>query len=232
MAGRKNRASHNSGQPINSAFMSTLIVALIGSAYLLVMAVRSPDYWWIAWICLLPLFLAIRTLKPLAAALSGAIWGISFFLFSVYGVQSAIPFTFSSLALLALVPAIYCGLGSLLTRRVGFNPLILALGWICVELAFKPLGLHNGLLAATQSDSIHLHWIGRLLGYVFIAFLVACTNASLLAVLSNVRLSFSRERSIFEGLFNSEHVCSSQTFLYVHLWNLRQGFPRAPPFQA
>ena len=218
-----------SGSRVTGAKLVILMAALMGSAYVLAMALRSPEYWWMAWICLLPLFCVIRMLQPVAAALSGVIWGISFFLCSTHGALLTISVTLPSLMLTALVPAIYCGLGSSLTRRIGFNPIILALGWIGVELAFKPLGLNKGLLSATQVDSIHFDWIGRLLGYIFVAFLVACINATLLAVLGKACFYIQRVESIIVGFYNCIKFFTSQTFLHFQFWIFPQEIPRAPP---
>ena len=85
----------------------------------------------------------------------------------------------------------------MLTRRVGFSPYLMALGWIGVELALRPLGLHHGLLAGTQADGgFVIRAIGSFSGYVVVAFLVAYINASLLSVLSEVRVSLSTPRLV------------------------------------
>lgn len=49
---------------------------------------------------------------------------------------------------------------------------------------------HEGLLAGSLGDGAQLHWLARLLGYVFVfvAFVEACANASLVTILSSVRL--------------------------------------------
>lgn len=191
------------------------------------MAVGSAAYSWLAWFGLLPFFLTIRVLRPIAATLAGALWGICFYYFSSLGAAGVISPTIQSLALLMIVPAFYACFGALLTRRLSFNPLLLALGWIAVEFALKPLGLQEGLLAGTQTNP-HLHLVSRLLGYVFVAFLVACVNASLLAVLSITCLRFPcRNLLAVPPLSVGYHI--SQTLLYFRLITVFRGYPRAPP---
>ncbi len=163
---------------------TVLVISLVASALLMAMAVSSAAYSWLAWFSLLPLFLAIRVLSPVVAGLAGAIWGVCFYLFSVAFAAHAVSPTLQSFALLTIIPAFYACFGALLTRWVGFNPLLLGIGWVLVEVAIKPLGLQQGLLAGTQSQSPILHWISHLLGYAFVAFLVVCVNASLLVMLS------------------------------------------------
>ncbi len=58
-----------------------LAAALIFSGFLtaeVVESCRSPLF---SWICLMPLFIAIRNLRPLVALFAGTIWGASFYLF-------------------------------------------------------------------------------------------------------------------------------------------------------
>lgn len=212
-----------------------LVPALMLSGLLTAASLRSPDFAWLAWISLLPLFQAIRSGRLLPAVLAGGFWGACLYGFSVFSFGDSTPVifhpSFASAALLTAVPAVYAGLGALLTRTIGFNPLVLALGWVLVEVAFKPLGIHQGLLAGTQTEVTLLHWLARLLGYVFVAFLVAGANASLLAVLSRARLSLPWQPSLAR-MAPSEARSSSQTSVYVQLLSLPQAYPRAPPISV
>jgi len=210
---------------------TVLVISLVLSAMLMVIAVGSAAYSWLAWFSLLPLFLAIRMLRPIVALLAGAVWGICFYFFSAAFAASIISPTLQSFALLTIVPASYACFGALLTRRVGFNPLLLGIGWVLVEVAIKPLGLQQGLLAGAQSQNPILHWISRSLGYAFVAFLVACVNASLFAVLSNSHLKIPCPRLLTE-LPESGTLHLSQTFLYPSLVTIFRGYPRPPPLSS
>jgi apolipoprotein N-acyltransferase len=207
---------------------TALVISLSLSALLMVIATGSSAYSWLAWFSLLPLFLCIRLLRPIAAMLAGFVWGICFYFFSVAFAAPAISPTFQSFALLTIAPALYACFGALLTRWVGFNPLLLGIGWVLVEVAIKPLGLQQGLLAGAQSQSPVLHWISRMLGYAFVAFLVVCVNASLLVILSNRRLKIPCQRALSE-LSDSGKIHLSQTLLYLRLITIFRGHPRAPP---
>jgi len=207
---------------------AALVISLAFSALLMAMAIGSTACSWLAWFSLLPLFLSIRVLRPVSATLAGAIWGICFYFFSIFGVAPAIPPGLQSFILLVTVPMLYACFGVLLCHWIGFNPILLSFGWVLVEIVIKPLGLQQGLLAGTQSQSPILHWISRMLGYAFVAFLVACVNASLLAVLSNARLKIPCQRSL-AGLPNSETPHLSQTLLYLRLITIFQRYPRPPP---
>ncbi len=207
---------------------SALGVLLVPSALLTAVAVGSVDYSWFAWFSLLPLFLAIRVLSPAVAALAGAFWGGCFYLFLVAVAVPSLSLTPHSFALLAIVLMLYAYFGGLLTRWVGFSPMLLALGWIVVELTLKPLGLRQGLLAGTQSANGFLHWISCLLGYAFVALLVAGANAWLVLLLSSARLRPVLS-SLPAGLPNAERCPLSQTSLHPQFLPLCEVYPRPPP---
>ena len=167
-------------------FAAVAGLCLLGG-WLLSAALRDPELFLVGWCSLLPLFLAMRVLHPLRAAATAAVWGSSVALFS-----PAAP-AMASILLFAAIPALYALLGGVLTRRIGFHPLFLGLGWVGVEFALQPLSLHNGLLAGSQGNGPFLQFVGSTLGYVFVAFLIALVNAALLLVLSEIPVAEGRK---------------------------------------
>lgn len=206
----------------------TLAAGLAASAYGMALSTSSPDLAVLGWVTLLPLFQAIRALPPLEAALAGGFWGICLFGQALLLGGLSLRTDLTGFALLTAIPALYAGVGSALTRRIGFSPYLLALGWIGVEFAMHPLGLRHGLLAATQSDGYALRILGSFAGYVLVAFFVAYINATLLCVLSEVRKACGGSRYYRGGsggirqLFTQVQVVPIRTFL-------RQAQPRGPP---
>jgi apolipoprotein N-acyltransferase len=205
-------------------------LSLVLSALIISASINSSVSPYLSWFALVPLFLAIGKLKPATAGVCGAFWGICIYLFSVTGDASFIRPTLLSFGLLATIPALYTTGGALLTGSIGFNPLVLALGWIGVEFALLPLGLDNGLLAGTQGGSIVIQQVGRLLGYVFVAFLVAGANVSVLTVLRNFRLKITFQTRDFLRLTSCEIRHISQRFLYPSLLVTGSLQPRGPPY--
>lgn len=211
-----------------SAKVMAFIVPIVLSAYLTAWAVGSPTHSWVAWLSLLPLFVAIRVLRPLRALACGALWGGCLFAFCVASSRMAVSASLLSFALLTVIPAIYMFLGATLTRWIGFSPFVLGVGWMGVELALAPLGLHNGLLAGTQGDTAFMDYIGRALGYVLVAFLVAYVNAALVGVLGRVRLTVPRYIPATASADNSSSFVS-QLLGCSSLLALQPSHPRAPP---
>jgi apolipoprotein N-acyltransferase len=134
----------------------------------------------------------------------------------------------ASLAWMAFVPGVYAAAGAWLTRRVGFSPYLLALGWVGVEFSLQPTGLQFGLLAATQGDGFALRIVGAFAGYVLVAFSVAYFNAALLSALTEVVARVVRSRPVRRGgsivrkFFSQDAVLELRDFLHL-------ARPRGPP---
>lgn len=203
-------------------------VALLASAYLMTLARASADYGWLAWGTLLPLFFSIRVLSPRRAMAAGVFWGLGLFVFSAFSQNGFVEATARSLALLTLIPGVYSLVLAAITRRVGFSPLLLGLGWVGVELALRPLALHHGLLAGTQGDGLFIHTLGQLAGFVLVAFVVAYVNASMLSMLRDVCVTGEPTRFAARSTsrYAWRHPTESTSFL-IHIPLLTR--PRAPP---
>lgn len=224
-----------------SARNMAFIVSIAVSACLTAWAGGSPAHAWVAWLSLLPLFFAIRLLRPLWASACGAIWGASLFAFCVAcGWPTPIEVEnpgfalsrgpgFAPFVLMTSIPAVYLFLGAWLTRWIGFSPFVLGVGWMGVELALAPLGMHNGLLAGTQNETVLLDFIGRALGYVLVGFVVAYVNATLVVVLGRVYLSVPRYVPTIASA-NSCQFLVAQTFGRLSAFAIQPSQPRAPPF--
>lgn len=198
------------------------------SAFLMALAVASAAHVWLGWVTLIPLLFAVRALSPVGAMLFAGTWGSSLFAFGAFLFPTPIAPTLASWALLTGIPGLYGLLAAKVTRRVGFSPLLLALGWVGVELTLHPLGLRHGLLAGTQGDGLVLRLIGSYAGYVLVAFVVVYVNAWLLTVLDRVHLvAPGRMPRVSAG----EPVRRILIIEIPNYWFLllRPSKPRAPP---
>lgn len=217
------------GRPGSSATRVLLILALAGSAYLLAVAIGTPRYTWLAWLTLLPLLIAVRKLCPLGATGAGALWGACVYLFSATGANDTLTLGALCLALLTGVPALYACLCAWLTRRFGFSPLVLGLGWVGAELALKPLGLSNGLIAGAPGEGTLIQWVGGVFGYVLVAFLIVFTCASLLAFLNGLRIRIPQPEPVLSPPIPTGRL-EPQRVSCLSLWAaFMPSQPRAPP---
>jgi hypothetical protein len=166
------------------------MIGLVFSGCLIAASETSSGLSWVAWFALLPIFITIRYASPRIALIYGALWGLCLYLVLSASGTGASAATIRSLGLLAAVPAIYAYLGARLTRQIGYAPMILAVGWMIAELALEPVIVRQGLLSGSLSNDSLMQLIGGVLGYVFVAFLIAFVNAQLLSLVENLRFSF------------------------------------------
>ena len=197
------------------------------SAVLMAIAIETPEHFWLGWITLLPLMHAARVLSPAAAFGAGSFWGASL-LASTAALGSDVDFSASSAAILVLGPSLYSWFGASLTRRVGFSPYLMALGWVGVELCLRPVGLEHGLLAGTQGDGMLIRVAGSFAGYFLVAFFVAYINASLLSVIHKVTGSCASTRLAPSASGRMVRLLTlSEPFVASRVLCISQ--PRAPP---
>lgn len=204
---------------------------LVLSAACMAQAMEGPGRWWLGWVALLPLFLSIRVLAPMGAALAGSVWGAALFVFATVATDTLVAPSVASFALLTAVPALYAFVGARLTRQIGFSPFLLALGWVGVEFALRPLGLRYGILATTQGDGLVLRAIGSFAGYALVSFLVAYVNAALLSVLAFVPKGLSATR-LTRGTGSESRPIDWLDVDLGRLGRIAPSRPRAPPAVA
>lgn len=216
--------------PASTRYIAFACSLIVGGC-LMALGRGSSDYSWLTWIALIPLFFSIELFRPSGACLSGLLWGVSFFAFSQVIVGSDVPGTWTSLALLSVVPAFYALVAAFVTQRVGFSPLVLAFGWTGVELVLALLGLRNGLLAAPLVSGALISPLGHVLGFVLVAFLVALVNALVVGFFERIRLKipgryFVVGSSLRETLLVSQTLTPTAGLTHFSLT------PRAPPIKS
>ncbi len=223
-----------------SNFVSQIVIAasvgylLVGSAALLANEIYFRAHPLFGWLTLFPLLAVIRIFSARRAALCGAIWGAGLFYFLALQAQPLVPPTVASFAFLVGLPAAYAFGMVWVSRRFGFNPLILAFAWCGVEFALLPLGLRGGLLGGIAGDSgSFLSFMQGLLGYVCMAALIVAVNAIALSLLTKAYASACASPRFVRGAaaggrprFIPREVLIGWRF-YGHAAQ-----PRAPPVSA
>lgn len=206
------------------------VFVLVG-AYAMARAIAHDASAVLGWLALVPLFVVIRRCRAGGAMLAGGLWGLAVWVFT-WGAGEAVGRDLLSVSLLTTVPAVYACLGAGLTRRIGFSPFVLGVGWMGVELAVHPAGLRLGLLAAgTQSDVGLLQWVAHALGYALVAFAVAYVNALVLEVLAPVLIGVPRSLPYVE-CGDHHQPMRPQTSVFVPRFAPGPLQPRAPPWLA
>jgi len=220
--------SRPSRRRVRSDDLSPLVIGapLVASAALLALGTHWPQQFsWVVWVSLTPLFAAIRVLRPMRAAFWGAVWGLALWVFeSVVGTHDE-PWTVGHGVLLVTAPGLFSGVASWLTTRIGFPPFVLAVTWMLMEWAVRPLGLRLGVLGGVLDDGALLSGIGGAFGYVLAAFLAAYLGAVLIAFACHVlEVGDSRAHETGQCSF-----CFHLRELYISLIAPMTIHARAPP---
>jgi apolipoprotein N-acyltransferase len=160
------------------------------TAILLVLAFPTPDQGWLAWVALLPLFIACEGISPFGAAALGFLYGMAAnigifrWLFEVPGFGVTHFLILGSF--FALYPAVWCA-GVALLGRVR-SPLIITAPslWIALDYLRAHAGFMAfpwGTLAQTQHQNLAILQVATFAGEYGVTFLVVLGNAALAGII-------------------------------------------------
>jgi len=196
--------------------------ALVGGA------VAEPGRAVWAWAGLFCLFGLIRLLKPRRAAVAGAAWVVAWFALAFHARPELAEQSVSALIGSVLAVSLFCGLASAVTRAYRFDPLIIALGWMGVELSLAPLNIHLGLVASTQTAGWLFHLVAQTMGYTLVAFVVAWVAAITIAWIEHACVRCDAVARVIPADDWFLAVAPARP-LRSAFDSFRPGSPRAPP---
>lgn len=199
-----------------------------GSAFLLLIAILLPDYWYVSFFALTPFLYRIIKATPGECLRLGFIFGLSFFSLSV--VDSLITFPLPSLLKLFSGTALFALFGwtaGWARQRWGFNPFILVFLWVGLEMGLVKLGFIGGLLGEA---GLSPHFIGSLVtlfGFLAVSAIIVLLNSLLiLAIVKTLQGTRPRSRTVQEDerildLFSTLGLFAQRVYLVPE--------SRAPP---
>ena len=179
---------------------------IIASALLLVLSLPDFDLWWLAWVGLVPLLVAVtRTRKGGRAFLLGLLWGVIFFYgtcwwltypmihYAHISAWLAYPLFLLPVLLVALFPALFCLLLSRVVASFGPAGIFIApLIWISLELArYVVTGQVWNALGYSQAFHPLLIQSARWGGVYAVSFLILLSNAAIANLLVRRSLAWS-----------------------------------------
>ena len=178
----------------NVIFRKTVfsVVAVILSGILLFVAFPPYNLAFLAWIALVPLFLAITGRKPVVAFLLSFISGSIFFLGIFNWILVVGGYTYLHHAILAIYLgfyfAIFGGFFALVSRYWGMVPACVAAPFIWISLEYLRsnlsfLALPWGLLAHSQHQNLIIIQVASIAGAYGVSFLIVLANAALATLL-------------------------------------------------
>jgi hypothetical protein len=228
---RTDISSAGSGGPSVKPSLVTWAESFIfaGSSALLLLVVNFfPEYWYVSFFALTPFLYRIIKAAPGESLRLGFLFGLSFFSVSIIDSPSGYPFP----PLLKLV----CGTGLFALfgwavgwarRRWGFNPAIVALAWVGLEVGLASLGLVRGLLGEAEFSHPFFGGLFALFGFLSVSAIIVLLNSLLvLLILKTLSLKIPRGTTIQEDERRTD-LFSAPWFVTQRVYLVPQG--RAPP---
>ncbi|MBI4974695.1 MAG: apolipoprotein N-acyltransferase, partial [Candidatus Omnitrophica bacterium] len=200
------------------------LILTITSAVLLILSFPSFNLEFLAWVALVPLFLAIENKKPFKAFLIAYLFGVLFFLGTIYWL---IHVTLPGMILVVLYLALYFGLFGLVAsyglRVTGYGLLFfIPAAWVTLEWlrSTGPAGFGWSLLAHSQSFNLPIIQIADITGAYGVSFLVVMANVMAFLAVKNFK---GISRVIIPMVICGLLISSALIYGYVRLNNIFTG---------
>lgn len=202
-----------------------------GSAFLLLLAILFPDYWYVSFFALTPFLYRVIQATPGESLRLGFLFGLSFFSFSV--VESLITSPLHSVFKLLSGTALFALFGwtvGCARKRWGFNPFILVFLWVGLEMGLVRLGFVGGLIGKAEFSHPYLHGMVVLFGFLTVSAIIVLLNSLLvLAIVKTLLVARPNGRTVQEDervlhLFFAPRVCAQRIYLVPDT--------RAPPLPS
>jgi hypothetical protein len=215
------------------------------SAFLLLVANLFPEYWYFSFFALIPFLYKIIKAEPSESLRLGILFGLSFFTVSIVGSSLTSPLS----SILKLLSGI--GLFGLFgwtvgraRKRWGFNPSIVALLWVGLEIGLVKLGMNQngsdlgfaqnlglgigGLFGKAELSHPSLHALVGLFGFLAVSAIIVLLNSLLvLAIVKTLELTRPRGKTIREEK-RIWDLSSTPGLFAQRVYLVPEG--RAPPF--
>jgi apolipoprotein N-acyltransferase len=165
------------------------------SALLLLIANLFPDYWFFSLFALTPFLYRVIKASPSESLRLGILFGFSFFAVSEFG-GSGFVGVIHELPLLISGTGIFGLFGWAVgwaRKRWGFNPSIVALLWVGLEIGLVKLGFINGLFGKAEFSHSFFSGLVTLFGFLTVSAIIVLFN-SLLVLLFIKTLEVTRPR--------------------------------------
>jgi apolipoprotein N-acyltransferase len=185
---------------------SSLIIrplAAVLSGVFVVLAFPEYDLWWLAWVALVPLFLAVYGGNAKYSTLTAWVFGIITFAGLFSWMLEVRGYTWLHQAIIVSYLSVFFALFGLIigsvSRRLGLAAAIVATPFIWVSIDYLRanfffLAFPYAWMAHTQHQNIVLIQFASLIGAYGVSFLVVMANAGIAAVILVLFQRFARSR--------------------------------------
>ncbi len=211
------------GKPLLVAWADSFFFA--GSSALLLLLVNLfPDYWYVSFFALTPFLYRIIKATPSEALKLGLLFGLCFFSVSAIDSPARSPLLPSVVKLLSgtALFALFgwtVGWASRRWRDWGFNPCIVAVLWVGLEVGLVKLGFVGGLLKEMEFSQPFFGGLVALFGFLTVSAIIVLLNSLLvLLVLKTLAIKRPKGKTVQEDqrrwyLFSTPWVFAEKVYL-------------------
>jgi apolipoprotein N-acyltransferase len=217
----------SSNKPSLVTWAESFIFAGI-SALLLLMVNLFPQYWCVSFFALTPFIYRIIKATPGESLRLGFLFGLSFFAVSI--IDSPLGYPIPPLLKLLCGTGLFALFGwsvGWARHRWGFNPAIVALLWVGLEIGLVRLGLVGGLLGEADLSQPFFGGLVTLFGFLGVSAIIVLLNSLLvLLILKTLSLKIPRGKIIQQEERRTD-LFSASWFFTQKVYLVPEG--RAPP---
>lgn len=199
------------------------------SALLLLVANLFPEHWYASFFALTPFLYRIITTPPMESLRLGLLFGFSFFAVSVIDSPESSPILTSILKLLSGTGlfVLFSWAVGWARKRWGFNPAIVALLWVGLEMGFVKLGFITGLFGEAEPSHPFLGGMVALFGFLTVSAIIVLLNSLLvLLIIKTLAIKIPGEKTVQEDQRTLD-LLSAPGILAQRIYLVPEG--RAPP---
>jgi len=192
--------SRSQAERLGSSWAESFVFAG-ASAILLLLANLFPEFWYFSFFALTPLLYRLIKATPGESLRLGFLFGLSYFAVSVLNslVITPVPALIKFICGTGLFAFFGWGVGCA-RQRWGFNPSLVALLWVGLEIGLLKLHFVGGLLGSAEPSHSFFGGLIALFGVLAAAAIIALLNSLLvLVILKIVKITSPGKRTVKEG---------------------------------
>jgi apolipoprotein N-acyltransferase len=201
------------------------------SALLLIVANFFSEYGYFSLFALVPFLYGISRASPSEGLRLGLLFGISFFTVSLLPQLVSSPLLLIVIIIFgSLLFSLFGWLTGWTSKRWGFNPIIVALLWVVVELVMIKMDFVTGMFQEAERTHPVFHGMAALFGFLFVSFVIVLLNSILIWAVVSAALVVST------SCMNIETRKQEYQHIYNASYQLQEVFSipqeRAPPCRS
>jgi apolipoprotein N-acyltransferase len=193
-ANKSDRCQATRYKPLPVIWLEDFIFA--GSSAALLLTVNLyPDYWFLAFISLIPFIYRFTGASLAGAVRLGFLFGLAYF--GAYGLNTIFVAVPAIMGKIILGTAAFTLLGAtigLIRRHIGLNPILVALVWALTEYILIRLGITVSMFGKIEATLPVFNTLSTLFGLIIVSFIIVLINSIIFLAVRKVAAATSGGR--------------------------------------